>query len=168
MDLFQSPCLTHERQSIQSSSWEEETTAWLCTNWWKEWPGETRDDSWLDRTILILLVTVPLQNLKGGIEQVQVNNESCLWLASYSCGTEHERWNSRFELTCPWREVAMLMRIVEAVEEVPSWNSEYHNPEPCGRIESRSRWIITSTKSVPLPWLFFSAELVFFNAFQVL
>jgi peptide-methionine (S)-S-oxide reductase len=138
---------------VQGMAVKEHAATSLDSGW-----GERRSD---------LLVTVPLQNFKSvSIEQVQVG--SVLNLASGLQVTVAElNMNDEtviLDANPPLAGSSYACEVtVEAVEEVPSWKFEYHNPEPSGDIESKTRQLSNNKYDVCTFALgcFWGAELSF-------
>jgi peptide-methionine (S)-S-oxide reductase len=138
---------------VQGMAVKEHATTSLDSGW-----GERRSD---------LLVTVPLQNFKSvSLEQVQVG--SVLNLASGLQVTVTElNMNDGIvvlDANPPLAGSSYACEVtVEAVEEVPSYKFEYHELEPSGEIEFKSRHLSNSKYDVSTFALgcFWGAELAF-------
>jgi peptide-methionine (S)-S-oxide reductase len=133
---------------VQGMAVKEHATTSLDSGW-----GERRSD---------LLVTVPLQNFSSvSIEQVQVGSVLILASGLQVTVTELNMSDETVVLDAnpPLAGSSYACEVtVEAVEEVPSWKFEYHNPESSSEIESKNNKYEVCTFALGCFW---GAELAF-------
>jgi peptide-methionine (S)-S-oxide reductase len=133
---------------VQGMAVKEHATTSLDSGW-----GERRSD---------LLVTVPLQNFSSvSIEQVQVGSVLNLASGLQVTVTELNMSDETVVLDAnpPLAGSSYACEVtVEAVEEVPSWKFEYHNPESSSEIESKNNKYEVCTFALGCFW---GAELAF-------
>jgi peptide-methionine (S)-S-oxide reductase len=133
---------------VQGMAVKEHATTSLDSGW-----GERRSD---------LLVTVPLQNFSSvSIEQVQVGSVLILASGLQVTVTELNMSDETVVLDAnpPLAGSSYACEVtVEAVEEVPSWKFEYHNPESSSEIMSKNNKYEVCTFALGCFW---GAELAF-------
>jgi peptide-methionine (S)-S-oxide reductase len=138
---------------VQGMSVKEHATTSLDAGW-----GERRSD---------LLVTVPLHKFKSvSVDQVKVGSVLNLDSGLQVTVTELNMTDETVVLDAnpPLAGSSYACDVtVEAVEEVPSWKFEYHNPEISSDYESRSRHLNNDKYEVCTFALgcFWGAELTF-------